>query len=297
MRLHDSVLIGLLLVALGFFFGYVAAPDVTLSWSIPEGIWTAFIATVSALGGVVISNRSNLKRQREQLAHDAQERERERHSGLRREVYLEVVTKLTRAMASLAALPQRDVSKEEFGAEVREFGVAAAKLQLVAEQETARVASELAAHVGAISIRLMGKVLALDQLRREIRLYEANREEAQSDAGKVAQHMVEAQRAGAVNAASFQQLRETRHLLLAKAAAFAKQSAEASDRLASQTIEFLKEALAATNSTLDRQAAALAAIRHDLGLATDKDALKAQMEDQWSIVGSEANRILGRHQA
>ena len=56
--------------------------------SIPGTVWSGFIGALIALSGVLISNRNNTERLRIQLEHDAAEKQRERITALRRDVYL-----------------------------------------------------------------------------------------------------------------------------------------------------------------------------------------------------------------
>jgi len=69
---------------------------------IPATFWGVVIGSFFSLGGIVIANRANDRRLREQLKHDREMRNRDRELSLRKDVYLsagaegDVVSLLTR---------------------------------------------------------------------------------------------------------------------------------------------------------------------------------------------------------
>src|SRR5262245_49382082 len=110
---------------------------VTFLSSIPDVVWSGVIASILTLSGVLVSNWSNTKRLLVQLKHDADENQKERVAGLRREVYLTAAEELTKASTYLGSLPQADLAKVNAAEGLQGFFVAATKLQLVAEPTTA----------------------------------------------------------------------------------------------------------------------------------------------------------------
>src|SRR4051794_30236818 len=94
---------------------------VSLFQSVPDVIWSALIASLLTLSGVLVSNWSNTNRLKLQLQHDAHEKSKERVSTLRRDVYLRVAEELVRANAHLGSLPQLDLVKTNFAAGLLDF--------------------------------------------------------------------------------------------------------------------------------------------------------------------------------
>jgi hypothetical protein len=136
--------------------------------SVPDVIWSGLIASVLALGGVLIIDGRNTKRLKLQLEHDANEKAKERTATLRREVYLPAMEELVNANAHLASLPQLDLSKVNAADGLREFFGASAKLQLVAEPKTAVLANELTALYGELVLKLVAKSVPLQMARTDI---------------------------------------------------------------------------------------------------------------------------------
>lgn len=54
---------------------------------VPDVVWSGVIASVITLSGVLLSNHSNTVRLEKQLAHDAEQKEKERLASLRKDVY------------------------------------------------------------------------------------------------------------------------------------------------------------------------------------------------------------------
>jgi hypothetical protein len=75
---------------------------------VPDVIWSGLIASVVTLSGVMISNRSNTKRLIRQLAHDSQEKHKERFASMRRDVYLKAAEELAKVSSFFGRLPQID---------------------------------------------------------------------------------------------------------------------------------------------------------------------------------------------
>ena len=113
--------------------------------SIPAVIWSGVIASLLTLSGVFMSNLSNTNRLKLQLQHDEREKAKERTATLRREVYLRTVEELVRANAHLSGLPQLDITKTNLAEGLQGFASAAARLQLVAEPQTALLVNQLQA--------------------------------------------------------------------------------------------------------------------------------------------------------
>ena len=122
--------------------------------SVPDVVWSGVLASVITLSGVFLTNRSHTKRLRIQLQADAVEKDKERVSNMRREVYLKAAEELTRAMNYLTSLPQRDFTALNTNEELKEFFASSSKLQLVSEPQTALLANKLMALYSDVLLRI-----------------------------------------------------------------------------------------------------------------------------------------------
>ena len=162
---------------------------ITFLRSIPDVVWSALIASILTLSGVLISNRSHTKRLRIQLQHDAAEKAMERTATLRREVYLHAAEELTKANSYLGSLSQVDLTKTNVAAGLQGFLAAAAKLQLFAEPKTALLVNLLVSAYGELLLSLMARLLPLQKARTDIALNDDLYNKAQVNVSRVLSEM------------------------------------------------------------------------------------------------------------
>jgi hypothetical protein len=163
---------------------------INLFRAVPDVIWSAVLASLLTLSGVLISNRSNTTRQRIQLQHDADQKAKERNAALRREVYLKLAEELTQANSYLARLPQVDASKANPAEGMQGFFAAAARLQLVAEPKTALLVNELVGSYGELLLRLISRSMPLQSARQKITLHDDLYSRAEEQVTRVLGKMV-----------------------------------------------------------------------------------------------------------
>lgn len=259
--------------------------------SVPEVIWSGVIASGLTVGGVLISNRSNTKRLRLQLQHDSAEKARERHATLRREVYLKAVEELTKVGGFLVSLPQKDPAKENLGEGIQSFAVAAAKLQLVAEPKTADLARELSAAYGVLNLKLLGKVVPLQKFRTNIAILDDLWKQTQGQVDRVLADMVKFNESRETDVGRWQALQRSFDGFSSQAAQHAEDRAKAWSAFNAANIEFFKQLLPDLRSIAYMQIPLLVEIRRELGLATDLNAVREQMEKQFSLMSEALSGI------
>src|SRR5690349_10100423 len=146
------------------------ASDPAALLSIPTIVWSGAIASFISLAGVVLSNRSSLKRLKEQLRHDANEKHRDRISDLRKGVYLELATQMTYAGGHLGSLAGKDPTTTDLGAPLQAAMAELTKVQLVGNRETADLAAELTTVYGEALFNLMAAAKPLHDLKIDIKI-------------------------------------------------------------------------------------------------------------------------------
>lgn len=131
--------------------------------TIPAVFWSAIFGSVLTLGGVLIIDRGNTKRQKQQIENAAEEAKRARAATVRKEVYLKTASELTKGMANLGKLTQADLTNPNFSDGFNNFYEAAAQFQLVAELETSLLMIKYVAEIELIHFRAMGRLPAIFQ--------------------------------------------------------------------------------------------------------------------------------------
>ena len=260
--------------------------------SVPDVVWSGVIASVLTLSGVLISNWSNTTRLRIQLQHDADQKTKERTAILRREVYLKAVEELTKANSHLAGLPQSDPTKVNLADGLQGFFGAAAKLQLVAEPKTALLMNQLVASYGELMLRLMGSAMPLHGLRSDISIHDTLYNQAQSQVTRVLGEMAKFNESAQVNDRVFGALQRSLEAFQAQTAKHASDRAQAWDTFNRLNVDFCRQLLTEMRSIGEQQIPALVEIRRDLGLTTDLEAFREQMEAQWHRMSAQLQSLL-----
>src|SRR3546814_14171104 len=116
-----------------------------------------------------------------QLAHDAHEKEKERSSAMRRDVYLKATEEMAKVGSYFGSLPQLHPVKDNLGDGLKDFLSTSAKVQLVSEPETTQLVGELTTRYGEIFLTLISKVQAVTSLKIDIDIandfYEQSKDE------------------------------------------------------------------------------------------------------------------------
>lgn len=260
--------------------------------SIPDVVWSAIIASVLTLSGVLISNRSNTSQLRIQLQHDASEKAKERTATLRRDVYLCVAEELTKANSHIASLPQADLAKTNAADGLQGFFAAAAKLQLVAEPKTALLVNRLVGSYGELLIRLMERLIPLQNAKSDIAINDQLYDKAQSEVYRVLSEMAKFNESAQVNDLVFGALQRSlnTHQSLANDYANARQAAWA--EFSALNVKFLRQLLVDMRLIGDQQIPVLVEIRRDIGLTADLEAMQAQMEEQWARMSQQIDKMI-----
>lgn len=131
---------------------------------VPVIVWSGLFAASFTLGGVLISTSGNNRRLRMQLRHDAAEKSKGRVTNMRRKVYLKAVEDMTAASQHLGSLPQPDIIESDFTLDMQGFS-SCAKIQVIAEPDTALKVGRLGACYGELMLKLIVKEGSLQTAR------------------------------------------------------------------------------------------------------------------------------------
>lgn len=143
---------------------FLYGDDMTFSaWfgTVPAVFWSAIFGSVLTLGGVVLLDRGNSKRQKQQLESAAEEAKRARAAAVRKDVYLKTALELTKGMERLGKLSYSDPTTSDFSSGFNDFYEAASQFQLVAELSTSLLMVKLVGEVNGIHLKAMARTPAI----------------------------------------------------------------------------------------------------------------------------------------
>lgn len=253
---------------------------IALLQSIPNVIWSGLIASALTLSGVFISNRSNTNRLKLQLQHDANENAKERTAALRRDVYLRTIEEMVKANSHLANLPQVDLSKSNLGDGLQGFFSAAARLQLVAEPQTALLVNKLAGEYAELTFRLMTHLMPASQAKIDIQVADDLYSKAQTEVNRILAEMAKLRESGKPDAQTFQALNAGFEFQHSQASKYADERSDAWKRFNQHSVTFQKFLLSELRDISSKHIPVMIEIRRDLGLTGDLAEIEAHMKQQ-----------------
>ena len=263
---------------------------------VPNVVWSGVIAAVISLCGVWISNRSNNERLKLQLAHDAQEKNKERIHSLRSEVYLRVVEYIEATNIHLSSLSNRDLTKSDMSTELQVISGAMAKLKLVAEPQTSKIANELGIAFGVVFMKMLSLLPPLQKEKVDIEISNDFYDDAHNEAKALQKEIDRISQCEAVDYHRLQANQSAFDFKCEQADKYASARSEAYKNYNSELKKFNSILMGEMKSLTEVQLRLMIAVRADLGLTSDLQDLHKQLELQWSVMlanyESSINKVL-----
>lgn len=252
--------------------------------AIPDVVWSGVIAALIALSGVWASNKGNNERLRLQLAHDAAEKSKERIHALRSDVYLGVVEYIEITNIHLSSLSSRDLAKSDMSPELQAIAGVMAKLKLVAEPETSRIATELGSAFGTVFLKLISCLMPLQQQKVAIEINSNLYHELSSEVKRIQGDIDRFIQDGEVDYIRFQALQSALDFKRKQSEKYSDAMSEAHKKHGIELLEFNRELMMQMKFLTGVQLKLMIATRKDLGLDSDSVELLKQLELQWNVM-------------
>ena len=135
---------------------------------IPATFWGVVIGSFFTLGGVVLTNRANDRRLREQLRHDRELRNRDRELSLRKDVYMSAAEAIWAGLIAVGRFGDLEIPNNKVTEAYTEKSPAIAKVHVIANEQTARAQTNLVSELNATYMRLFAKRVPLIALKAQI---------------------------------------------------------------------------------------------------------------------------------
>jgi len=251
---------------------------------VPDVIWSAIVASGITFLGVMLSNKSNTSRLVLQLEHDAREKSKDKINNLRREVYLKAIEDIEATNIHMGTLANRDLTNSNMSAEIQAIGASIAKLRLVAEPETARLAGELSAAMGALFLQLLPRLMPVLEARSDIEINDSAYISSSAEASRIMREMHKFNEEGRQDANIFQTLQKSHEFFCDQAQTYADARAVAYDVRDIRMHEFNAMLLPEMKEISKLQLKVTVAIRKDLGIVSDVADLQRQLERHWAVM-------------
>jgi hypothetical protein len=261
----------------------------TLVWS---GVIAAIISLAGAVTGVLLSNKSSERRLRDQLQHDAAEKQRERLAALRKEVYLKLFEELTAVGGHLGSLAGKDPVAENLGAPLQAAMSQLGKVQLVGMQQTALLAGELSSLYGKALFQLLLAAKPMHDLKIDINLADKAFQEHMAEAQRVNRELRALNESGRPDDARAQALQKSfEHNQQQYQSAMEERSA-AWDSFNALQGPFMQAVFAELKHIGPAQAKLMDAMRQEIGLPSDLDFMLERLESSQARMRESAEALL-----
>lgn len=252
--------------------------------TVPDVIWSGIVASAITLFGVMMSNKSNSSRLLLQLNHDATEKSKERISKLRHDVYLKAIEDIEITNIKLGTLVSRDFTRLDIALELQAITASLAKVKLVAEPETTRLAGELSAEFGVVFLRLLPWLAVVQNAKTDIEINNSSYDGSFAEASRLQRDMQRFNEEGRQDWAVYQKLENYYEFKSGQYQEYADALARAHEFHGEKLGEFHALLLPEIKELSKVQLKLMIAIRKDLGIACDIADLQRQLERHWAVM-------------
>lgn len=248
-----------------------------LFWS---GIVAAGMTLMGTLGAVIASNLGNTKRLKLRLEHDTAEKAKERLLALRRELYLNAVDANVRGLAYFGTLPQADFSKPDVDLPIRNLLAVGAQLQLVVSHGTAQIVSDVISAYGELQLKLIAKVMPIQNLRSDIGIRNTQYEHAQTEIKRVLALMTQFNESGQRDAGQFERFNRSFEFARGESQQAADECSVFWDQFNALQRQYMKELIPELKRLGELQIRLLVELRRELDVGGDADIFEQMMQKQ-----------------
>ncbi len=253
---------------------------------VPAVVWAsiggASLAILGSLSGTRISNRGYADRLRTQLDHDAKQKDLDRTLSLRREIYMRAAEEIVKVHGYLGSLSQLDFSKPESLSGLNGFQAEAAKLQLVAEPNTAILINDLSMAYAELQLRLFADLLPLQVAAQDLALVDESLKREHAEHDRVLSEISRVTESGQPNAAMSGALNSALQASQQRTDNYLSERQVLHHRVQALRFSFFGSLVAEMKKFGPLHISVLLALRRDLGFGSDHlEDLTHQMERGW----------------
>lgn len=175
---------------------------------------------------------------------------------------------------------------------LQEFFAAAARLQLVAEPKTALLVNQLVSAYGELLMRLLARLLPMQKARIKITISDDLYNEAQGQVTRVLGEMTNFNEAARRDDQVFSALNRAFENYQSQASKYAADRSAAWDEFNRLNVEVCRQLFTDLRIVGELQVPVQVEIRRDLGLMSDLDTFREQVQNQWNQMEDQFETLL-----
>jgi hypothetical protein len=240
--------------------------------AIPATFWGVIFGSFFSLAGVMISNRSNDRRLREQFSHDREQKNRERELTLKKEIFLSVAEAFSAGIGAVNRFGNLEISNEQITSSFTDKSSSVAKVYVIAKMETSSAVAKFTSELASTYLRLFAKRVPLIEKKQRIDFLKEQIAAFSKQRDQMLELMREYNINGETNPEKFEALNSNFQFEQQNISNTIKEQDQALLTLHSQQLDFIRECVSETVRLNTFLTPALIAIRTELELPIAPDA-------------------------
>lgn len=214
---------------------------------IPASFWGVLVGSFFSLGGVVLANRANDRRLREQLKHDRDIRNRDRELSLRKDVYLSAAEAVSAGITAIGRFADLEIPNNKLTEAYIDKSPAIAKVHVIANERTAEALTNLLGELNGAYLHLFAKRYPLLVQRNQISLLQQQINNFSQERDRMLELMKQFNLDGATDQRRWEVIDENFKFEQKRIAETSKRLADLYADLSVKQLQFMKECIEETN--------------------------------------------------
>ena len=246
---------------------------------IPATFWGVVVGSFLSLGGVVVSNRANDRRLREQLAHDRELKNRERELTLRKDIYLAATEAIATGINSLGSFANLDIPNDKLPAAYIEKSTSIAKVHVIAQKDTVKAVVKFTGELGAAYLRLFARRFPLLAEKQRIAMFKEQMDAFGHERDRMLELMKQYNLSGENDQRKWDTIQKNFNFEQQRIAEVIKEHDDLVTLLSAKQIEFATDCIAETTRLRRLVAPILVAVRTELEMPLDEASYVEALEE------------------
>ena len=240
----------------------------------------------------MLSNRSNTSRLIKQLQHEARENFKDRIHAVRKEIYTAAAAEMTGAMSYLGSIPSLNPAEKNIADGMIPFSKEAAKLQVVAETETALAMNNLVALYTSTFLEFLRLAEPAHSAKADIAMANEFYQNQIAESQRAYAEIQRRRETGSSDATSEEAIWDSHKRAVDLSQKYGADRAAAWNRFNAAYLNYVQALIPKMPNLQAKQHALLVMMRRDLALDSDTDAMLENISEQWDSVRSELENLL-----
>lgn len=254
---------------------------IALIRTIPDVVWAAVIASLLTICGVLLTNRGNRKVLKDQLLHDAQQRDRERNMELRRDVYLEGAEAITKNHMVLMRLPNLEIPDSKLGQEFSESAAAISKVSVIGSADTVRAVTELSTELGVKYLQLTAKRIPLVDRKDDVDILNELIQESSVEQDRSIELMKEMNLQGNPDERRLAVINRNFEFEKEQSKKYSAERDQLEQENRKELVQFIRNCFQASKDVGKYMVPAVSAVRKEMDLGFEEEEYRATLERSW----------------